>query len=173
MNEPKGINIRSARSTDFEQLLALFDAVVAERQWIGTEPGFDKESYRAAWQGILDGKGGAHFVACHDDEVVGALALYPGADGIHDLGILVSQERRGRRIGSALMREALTWSRMHGVPKLTLGVFPHNVTAIHLYQKSGFVAVRTLDRERVRQTGDMWDVIVMEKDMSRSHGAEP
>ena len=161
-----GIKIRPAQAGDFDELLALFDAVAAERRWIGTEPGFDRTKYRAGWQAIIDGKGGAHFVACSQNKIVGTLSLYPTANGAHDLGMLVSRERRGRGVGTALLQAAFAWAREHDIPKLTLGVFPHNASAIGLYEKMGFVTVGRLERNRVRQTGDVWDVIVMEKDIT-------
>lgn len=166
------LTIRHAQSTDFDQLLALFDEVAAERRWIGTEPGFDKAKYRDAWRAIVDGKGGAHFVASHGNQVVGALSLLPTSGGDHDLGILVSQERRGEGVGTALMREAFAWAQTHGVPKLTLGVFPHNEIARSLYEKLGFVVVRRLERKRMRQTGEAWDIIVMEKQMFSGPASE-
>lgn len=157
------IEIRPAQPGDFDQLLSLFDAVALERQWIGTEPGFNKAKYRAAWQSIIDGKGGAHFVAADRDAVIGALSLYPTSAGDHDLGILVSQERRGQGIGEMLLRAAFEWAQAHNVPKMRLGVFPHNTAAIGLYEKTGFVAVGRLEQKKIRQTGDVWDVILMEK----------
>lgn len=173
---PAQVEVRPAEPGDFEQLLSLFEAVAAERRWIGTEPGFDKAKYRAAWQDIVDGKGGAHFVAAAGNTVVGAISLYPTSAGDHDLGILVSREQRGRGIGEMLLQAAFDWAQGHGVPKLTLGVFPHNAAAIRLYEKTGFVAVGRLERKKVRQTGDVWDVIAMEKRMPRtqiSESAEP
>lgn len=170
------IEIRPAQPGDFDQLLSLFDAVALERQWIGTEPGFNKAKYRAAWQSISDEKGGAHFVACVGNEIAGAVSLYPTIGGAHDLGILVSRERRGRGIGTELLREAFAWARQHGIPELTLGVFPHNAAAINLYAKLGFVEVGRLEGSIVRQTGDVWDVILMEKEMRRleaARSAEP
>lgn len=173
---PAQIEVRTARSGDFEQLLSLFEAVAAERRWIGTEPGFDKAKYLAAWQDIVNGKGGAHFVAADGNAVVGALSLYPISAGDHDLGILVSRERRGQGIGEMLLHAAFEWAQANDVPKLTLGVFPHNTAAIALYEKTGFVAVGRLERKKIRQTGDVWDVILMEKRIPRvriSTAAEP
>lgn len=164
---PAQIEVRTARPGDFEQLLSLFEAVAAERRWIGTEPGFDKAKYLTAWQGIVDGKGGAHFVAADGNAVVGALSLYPTSAGDHDLGILVSHERRGQGIGEMLLHAAFEWAQAHDVPKITLGVFPHNTAAIGLYEKTGFVTVGRLERKKIRQTGDVWDVILMEKRIPR------
>ena len=157
------IEIRPVRPGDFDDLLALFEAVAAERQWIGTEPGFDKERYRATWQGMVDGNGGVQLVAYDGQELVGALHLFPLSNGNHDLGMLVSREHRGKGIGRMLLHAGFAWAQSQNVEKLTLGVFPHNTAAIKLYESAGFVTVRRLEREIVRATGDVWDVIVMEK----------
>ncbi len=159
--------IRPAQPHDFDQLLSLFDAVAAERKWIGTEPGFDKKKYRARWQEIVDGGQGAHFVACHGSEVMGSLGIYRDANGEHELGMLVSRGRRRQGIGSALLRQAIDWAVKRHIPKLTLGVFPHNTAAIRLYEKVGFNTVQRLERKKIRQTGEAWDVVVMEKDLRR------
>ncbi len=155
--------IRAAQSQDLEQLLALFDEVAAERKWIATEPGFDKELYRKTWQGIVDGGDGALFVSCDADEIVGSLSIYATQSGEHNLGMLVSQKRRGQGIGTALVREALNWARQHKLPALGLGVFPHNEAAIRLYEKMGFVYMGPREHQMTRQTGETWDVIVMQK----------
>ncbi len=104
-----------------------------------------------------------HFVACAGSEVCGSLSLYPDPDGNYDLGMLVSPDRRGEGIGTALLREAFAWAQSHGVPKIVLGVFPHNTAAMSLYKKTGFITVRHLTLPKARQNGEIWDVIVMEK----------
>lgn len=157
------VTIRNAQSRDLDQLLALFDEVAAERKWIATEPGFDKDLYRKTWQGIIDGKAGALFVACDGNEVVGSLSIFVTQNGAHDLGMLVSQERRGQGVGTALMRKALNWAQQHKVPALGLGVFTHNEAAIRLYEKMGFVHRGRRKHQMTRQTGEAWDVIDMQK----------
>ena len=161
-----GITTRDAQSRDLDQLLALFDAVAAEGKWIATEPGFDKDLYQKTWQGIIDGRGGALFVACAGDKIVGSLSIFVTQSGEHDLGMLVSQERRGQGVGTALMRKALHWAQQNKVPALGLGVFTHNEAAIRLYEKMGFVHVGRREQPMTRQTGEMWDVILMRKQLS-------
>jgi hypothetical protein len=47
--------IRPARRDDFDALADLFAEVAAERIWIGTEPGFDRDAYRSGWTRIVEG----------------------------------------------------------------------------------------------------------------------
>lgn len=154
---------RAAGERDFGGLLALFEAVAAERKWIGTEPAFDQELYCRMWREIINGKGGLLSVACDRGNIVGSLCVWASSSGDCDLGMLVSQDRRGQGIGTALLREAFNWAKQHEVPTLTLGVFPHNTAAVSLYKKMGFVETARLERQKRRQTGEIWDVIVMQK----------
>jgi ribosomal protein S18 acetylase RimI-like enzyme len=159
-----GVSIRAAESGDVDQLLALFDEVAGERKWIATEPGFDRGRYRESWLAIISGaSSGAIFVACDGSDVVGSLSIYLTQNGDHQLGMLVKQGRRGEGIGTALLVETLTWAMQNKVPALSLGVFPHNKAAIHLYEKMGFVRVGYRDRQMKRPTGETWDVLIMEK----------
>ncbi len=40
--------MRALEERDFDGLIALFGSVAAERQWIGTEPGFDRQRWASA-----------------------------------------------------------------------------------------------------------------------------
>lgn len=71
----KDVFIRPATTEDFDQLLNLFDEVAAEGRWIGTEPGFDRSAYRAGWDRIIDGNGGALFVATDGETIMGTLTV--------------------------------------------------------------------------------------------------
>ena len=53
--------------------------------------------------------------------------------------MLAGRAWRGRRVGSALVAAAIDGARSHGLDKLCLEVFAHNMAAITLYRKSGFL----------------------------------
>jgi ribosomal protein S18 acetylase RimI-like enzyme len=73
----------------------------------------------------------------------------------------VAREWRGRGVGSALLTAAIEWSRGQGLHKLSLQVFPHNVAAIALYRKFGFVEEGHRIKQIRRQSGELWDVVDM------------
>lgn len=154
--------IRPVSGDDFDALLDLFERVAAERLWIGTEPGFDRERYRNSWRDVLDGRGAA-FVAIEKAEIAGFIAVHPHAEYGHVLGMLVDERWRGRGIGRALLDRALEWARDRHLPDISLLVFPHNERALALYRRAGFEQRAYYPNDVTRQTGEVWDTILMTK----------
>lgn len=154
--------IRPLHENDFEALLDLFETVAAERRWIGTEPGFDRERYRNGWRNVLRGEGAA-FVSIEDGALTGYIGVHPHAEYGHVIGMLVAERCRGRGIGKALLERAVQWARARQLPDISLLVFPHNERAIALYRGSGFVQREYYRSDVTRQTGEVWDTILMTK----------
>ncbi len=79
-----------------------------------------------------------------EGRIVGRLSLvrdeHPAAPHVADLGIMVAREARGHGVGTALIAAAVAWARAAAIAKLELHVLPHNVAAIALYERCGFVA---------------------------------
>ena len=75
--------------------------------------------------------------------------------------MMVAQAWRGRGVGSALVAAAIEKSREQGLHKLSLEVFPHNEAAIALYRKFGFVEEGRRVRHYRRESGELWDSVVM------------
>lgn len=91
------------------------------------------------------GPGDHFFIAANGKETrTGFLHLqvqrdfFSGARACHvaDLAVVPGQEGHG--IGSALLAHAEQWARTHRCKLLTLSVFPDNVRARALYERSGF-----------------------------------
>jgi ribosomal protein S18 acetylase RimI-like enzyme len=143
--------------------LLLFDAVAAERRWIGTEPGFDRERYRASWRKQLDGKSAAAFVATYGGRVVGYIGTYAHEEYGLLFGLLVHERHRGMGIGARLLDRAIAWARKRGYPQISLLVFAHNERAIALYRDRGFEQREYFERDVTRQSGEVWDTILMTK----------
>jgi ribosomal protein S18 acetylase RimI-like enzyme len=154
MAEPR-IEVRQARDEDRLPMAQLFAAVADERDGIATEPPVDVDERAAAWR--LDGT----LVAVAGANVIGMIHVDAGRHGFGELGMAVAREWRGRGVGSALVAAAVDWARAHGLHKLSLGVFAHNDAAIGLYRKFGFVAEGRLVRHYRRQSGELWDAVVM------------
>jgi ribosomal protein S18 acetylase RimI-like enzyme len=76
------------------------------------------------------------------------------------LAVVVAQDRRGGGIGTALLAEAIRWSRAVGVAKLVLSVYPSNRRAIALYRRFGFVEEGRLSGQS-RKTYGYEDEILM------------
>ena len=85
---------------------------------------------------------------------------------VAELGLMVAAGARRQGVGSALMKEAITWARGIGVVKLELTVFPHNEPAIALYRKLGFREEGLIGR-RYLIRGRFIDAILMGLDVDR------
>jgi phosphoglycolate phosphatase len=156
-----GVAVRPAREADFPELIGLFEEVAAERSGIGTEPGFDHEAYRRGWRRLIEGRGGALFVATVGGAVVGTLSVIRDAEIGCEVGLLVANAQRRRGIGMRLLETGIDWARANGVAEIALLVFPHNFAAITLYQRAGFTTKARWDRYKRRGNGEIWDVLLM------------
>jgi RimJ/RimL family protein N-acetyltransferase len=100
-------------------------------------------------------------VARNGGVVVGELALVPSWSGLFSLGMVVKRGWRSKGIGGCLLARAIAWSRTAGAHKIWLEVFPHNSTAIALYERHGFEQEGRFRRHLRRQSGEIWDTIPM------------
>lgn len=158
--------IRELRPSDFDDLIALFERVAAERRWIGTEPGFDHERYRTGWRRVLAGEWGAAFIYEDAGRIAGYVGIHPHDEYGHVLGMLVDEAHRSKGIGKALLERATAWARERGLQHISLLVFPHNERAIELYRKAGFEQRDYYPADVTRQTGEVWDTILMVKPLA-------
>jgi len=133
----------TARPEDLEQLVALLGLLFEDEEEFA--PDADKQ--RRALQAIVSDPGvGRVFVAREGERIVAmANLLYTvsTAEGgraalFEDLVVL--PERRGRGIGSALLRHVIDAARKEGLTRVTLLTDRGNKRAQALYRKMGFVA---------------------------------
>ena len=136
--------IRPAVPADAEALVALADAVAAEREgWLITDSSWrsagEERRYLRALRRYAHA---AVFVAETADGLVARLSVardpHPASAHVADLGLMVAAGWRRRGIGRALLQQAVDWARESGIRKLELHVFPHNEPAIALYESFGF-----------------------------------
>lgn len=156
-------HVRRMRPDDLDDTLALIGAVAAERRWIRAEPGFDQERYLNRWRKMMYDESAVLLVAEVDDRVIGFADLHPDKQHGHLLAMFVAEPFRGRGVGKALLNVVLTWARGRALPRISLHVFPHNERAIRLYRSAGFVDRSRNARDITRQTGEVWDTILMSK----------
>jgi RimJ/RimL family protein N-acetyltransferase len=163
--------VRRAEPGDAEALVALADAVTAEPgRWLLTVDGWRSAAdERRYLRGVRRSRDAAVLVAETDrGEVVGRLSLardpHPASGHVADLGLMVAERHRRRGIGRALLEAAVDWARTHGVEKLELHVFPHNVGAIGLYEAFGFRREGYRERHYRRSDGYV-DAILMALDV--------
>lgn len=157
-------DVRRARPDDVEGILDLFEDVAAERKWIATEPGFDRDRKR---ERVLASMGRPRqtpcWIACDGALVAGNLSVFEDSGGEQALGMMVRASHRRRGIGRALLLRCLAWAREHQIGTLSLEVFPHNAPALALYREMGFLEIERRERAFPRQNGEVWDSIRMRK----------
>ena len=155
-------SIRDMVLGDIDPALGLFDRVAAERLWIGTQPGFDRDHYRDVF-GRAIGLGNGMFVAEIDATIVGLITTYEHVDYGWTLGMMVDEAHRGSGIGRALMERLFSWANGRRIKQLALLVFPHNERAMRLYRSTGFVEIERYEKDVRRANGEVWDTILMRK----------
>jgi RimJ/RimL family protein N-acetyltransferase len=149
--------VRPASVDDARATAELFATVAEERDAIATEPPVDVEERTALFARTAAGT----VVAVADGRVIGMLHVDVSRHGFGEFGMLVDRDWRGRGAGSALVQATLEWARDHGLHKLCLEVFAHNSAAIALYRKYGFMEEGRRIKQYRRDSGELWDSIVM------------
>ena len=84
----------------------------------------------------------SHFlVAVEDGKVIGYIGMSAVIDEGYLFNAAVDSHYRKKGVGSALVRELVTWCQKHDFAFLTLEVRESNAPAIALYSRFGFVRV--------------------------------
>lgn len=158
-------DIRYAVPADVDDILDLFEEVAAELLWIGPEPGFDRERRRVVFLDDMRHPDETPIWVARDrgDALAGSLSIFGHRDAGLAIGMLVRASYRRRGIGQALIDRSFEWAGAHGVAALSLHVFPHNHAARALYEKAGFTEIARFERTVTRQTGEVYDSILMRK----------
>ncbi|MFN2529497.1 MAG: N-acetyltransferase family protein [Candidatus Baltobacteraceae bacterium] len=157
--------IRPARETDLDELVAILQEVLAEDRYLSAELPIDRAQRLRRWQEILSDENSAMYVACKEGRPVGEIALAAHPEYGPLFGMLLAKAYRGRGAGSALLQAALDWAKSHHHDGLSLLVFAHNENAIALYKKFGFRQIEYYEADVIRSNGDAWDTILMRKDL--------
>jgi L-amino acid N-acyltransferase YncA len=106
-------------------------------------------------------------VAVLESEVVGwaALSLVSKRShyaGVAEVSVYVTEEARGKKIGSTLLNELIRSSEAAGIWTLQSSIFPENIASVRLHEHHGFRVMGR--RERIAQLRGVWrDTIIMER----------
>ncbi len=110
---------------------------------------------------------GHRWVAEIDGEVVGWTALSPVSTrecyaGVAESSIYVTERRRGRGVGKALVRKQVTAADEAGLWTLQTAIFTENRASIALHHSAGYRTVGI--RERIAQLNGVWhDTVLIER----------
>ena len=150
-------------AADVPAVVEQSNAIVAEEKWITRQTG--EEFVEADFLKLFDVADCAQFVATIDSEIVGLVRLRKEADGRLFVGMSVGKSYRRQGVGNALLDAAIEWARERA-SKLYLTVYSHNVPAISLYRRKGFTQVEYRPNHCVRQSGEVWHLITMVRDLN-------
>ena len=81
-----------------------------------------------------------YLVAEEDGKIIGFCGMWLVIDDAQITNVAVVEEARGRKIGEALMEEAMRIAREAGMDMMSLEVRVSNDVALNLYRKLGFQA---------------------------------
>ncbi|MDQ3875441.1 MAG: GNAT family N-acetyltransferase [Actinomycetota bacterium] len=167
-----GILIRPAQPSDARELVELARAVTAEPEgWLLSTDARSVGEERRYLRALRHFADACVYVAeGRPGEIVARLSLardlHPASRHVADVGLMVAQKHRRRRIGWSLLEEAVGWADRVGVRKLELHVFPHNEPAIALYERFGFRREGYRRAHYLRGSGGYVDAILMAYDVS-------
>ena len=156
------MTIRPATATDAEQVVAIYNHGIAERQaTFETRP-------RTAGEVVewLDTRG-PFLVATDDATVLGfarvsAYSTREAYAGVGEHTVYVSSAARGRNVGSTLLNALADAAEQAGYHKLTSRVFATNVASRALHHKTGFTEVG-IQRRHAQLEGRWVDTVLVER----------
>ncbi len=159
------VSIRRAMVEDAASLVAILQAIVAERDYSAIDRAFTPEEERDYIRSLAPRE--SIFVAEADGQVVGFQSMdlwarsIPSMDHAGELGTFILREWRGRGIGHQLAAQTFAFARANGYEKLVIFVRAKNTGAQGFYSSLGFVPCGRLTRH-VKIAGEYDDEIMME-----------
>ncbi|MFI5924733.1 GNAT family N-acetyltransferase [Micromonospora sp. NPDC051543] len=138
--------IRAFADQDWPQVWPIIEDVVRAQETFAYDPGMTAQQAYALW---VEAPPGRTVVATDGDRVLGSAKMGanrpgPGAH-VSTASFLVAADARGRGVGTALCRDALTWARLAGYAGMQFNaVVETNRTAVELYRREGFEVVGTV-----------------------------
>lgn len=163
--------VRDAKNEDAAGVEAVWAAVAAEAEWIGTELPL-RPDWQDRFRRALSSPAQAWMVAESDSVVVGAVFVQEER-GLAHLGMAILAEQRGAGLGRLLLDRAVDWSIARHCHKIALEVWPHNDRARRLYRSVGFEDEAYLRRHYRRKSGALWDAVAMGLVLDRTSAGRP
>lgn len=163
------IDIRPIDESDAERFLELCLALDDEGETMMLERGErerDVDAVRARIRAMLATANSIIFVAESERLLVGYIEASGGTfrRNRHNAQIVIGVRRAfsGRGVGRQLFASLERWAREVALRRLELTVMVHNVVAIHLYERVGFV-VEGRRKDSLRVNGTFVDELAMAK----------
>lgn len=136
---PRAIEVRPVLAADVPAVVALVTEVLAE---FGLTFGVGSATDDALRElpGSYDDAGGAFWIATDGARLLGTVAVFPVAPGVHELRkMYLHPASRGLGLGARLLDVAVAWSRTRGATRMVLDTVDEMARAIAFYEAHGFV----------------------------------
>ena len=157
--------LRPLTANDGPEWLRIYESVASEGRWIGGELPVDPVRALEGIDKYVNKPNAVMFLAVADDVAVGFINVTIDEEAVAELGMAIVDGYRSQGIGSSMMEVAIEWAREAGARRLRLEVFPHNERALGLYRKFGFTVTERRVGAHRRRTGEVWDGLVLERDV--------
>ena len=160
------ITIRRATLDDAAGIVAIWQAIVAEKIYSAVDDPFTVERERDYLRSLA-AREGAFVAETADQQIVGFQSLdqwttlFRSMGHVGQLGTFILREWRGRGVGRQLAAHTIAFARSVGYEKLVIYVRAANTGARAFYAGLGFVPCGRLTRQ-VRIDGAYDDEMVME-----------
>ncbi|MBM0279507.1 GNAT family N-acetyltransferase [Micromonospora tarensis] len=138
--------IREFVDRDWSLVWPIIEEVIRAAETFPYDPTMTAEQAYGMW---IEAKPGRTVVAVDGERVLGTAKMGtnrpgPGAH-VSTASFMVAADARGRGVGTALCRDALTWARHHGYAGMQFNaVVESNRSAVRLYQREGFQVIGTV-----------------------------
>ncbi|MGW5558930.1 N-acetyltransferase family protein [Micromonospora sp. NPDC003944] len=138
--------IREFVDGDWSRVWPIIEEVIRAQETFPYDPAMTADQSYAMW---VETKPGRTVVAVDGERVLGTAKMGtnrpgPGAH-VSTASFMVAADARGRGVGTALCRDALTWARQQGYAGMQFNaVVESNESAVRLYQREGFEVVGTV-----------------------------
>lgn len=168
------ITIRSATPADAARVLTCAREVFVTSPHVLTSPGeftMTEEQEREFIARLESHPRQVMLIAEHEGMVIGILNLTQTVEKRKMrhrvlLGMSVLQKYRGRRVGTALMSEAIRWAESHpDLQLVTLQVYEANAAGMALYRRFGFKVAGTMPGGLIHDDGSVWDQVEMYREV--------
>ncbi|MGC4835487.1 N-acetyltransferase family protein [Micromonospora vinacea] len=138
--------IREFVERDWSQVWPIIEEVIRAQETFPYDPAMTAEQSYGMW---VEATPGRTVVAVDGERVLGTAKMGtnrpgPGAH-VSTASFMVAADARGRGVGTALCRDALTWARQRGYAGMQFNaVVESNRSAVRLYRREGFEVVGTV-----------------------------
>lgn len=172
LKDGQSVLIRQAQESDAAQMLIMARQCASEsRNLCSTESEYDLPvEAEAKWIRDRSGEGALLQVVEANGRLLGNCMVYPQGRRLRvrhrcGVGIGLLKEIWNQGVGTVMMQNAIDFAKAHGYEQMELDVVSTNVSAIHLYEKLGFVSYGLHSRAFRYEDGTYADLILMALDL--------